>query len=497
MGTEVATRLTPLNLALAAAAAVAVIWAGLSLIAPNADWLYALSWGDSIVGGELPNVLHANAPLVDPLSLFVGVLLGPVPEGAAFDLVSIIAIGSWALLAYGAFRLARALVGADGAPGVMVAAGALATLLVLSRGLIDHFALRATIDVPFTGLVMIALSLILEAPRSRPILPLALLALAGLLRPEAWLLAVIYVAWLAHDGLRRPRRTDCVCIAAAPIVVWLLIAGILSDDPLAPITGNPEAVGNADLGFQGGLTATTYPSGLDLIADSAVDRVRSIIGDELALAGLMAVLFSLLSLADPRRRTPRALRFALTAALVPVLMLQSILFTQLGAPLSDRYLLAPAAILIVLVAAMAWSLATPRRALVASAILVALAFTAPIGGRGLTAPTQPKVRYALTQSEIERDEQEDLYELAAKPQVQESFDRGCDELTLAGRGGPHYMLAAKPLLAHRLDVQTEDVLVKRKAEAPETGSANFLRRVTYGPLYVITGDWVFQSPCML
>ncbi len=477
------------------ALSAASVWVGLHWVAPNADWLYSLAWGDTLAGGHIPDVLHENAPLPHPLPVFVGVLLSPFAPATAFDLVSVLAAACWCLLGYGAFRLARVLAAPARAPGVPVAAGIVAAALVLSRGLIDFFSVRAMLDVPFVALVMIAVSLVLEAPRSRPLAPLALLAVAGLLRPDSWIIGFVYCAWLAYQGLRGRRLALCIGLALAPVAIWLAFAAVLTDDPLTPLTGNPESVGVVELGFQGGETATKFPSGLEAI-DDAVDKIRSIAGDELALAALAAVLWVLVSPADSRRRTPRTARFALAGALVPALAVQSVILAQLGAPLSDRYVLAPAAIMIVLVVALIWTLPRPSQALLASGLLALLALTAPIGGGHPHLPTLPKVRYAISQSRIERHEQVDLYELASETPVKAATGQGCDDVLLAGRGGPHYMLAAKPLIAHVLGIPTDQVLIARHPANHEATA--FLRIVSpRRALYLLEGLWSYSSPCLV
>jgi hypothetical protein len=90
---------------------------------------------------------------------------------------------------------------------------------------------------------------VVEDPRARPWLPLALLVPAGLLRPESWAVAIIYCAWLAYDGLRGSRLALCAGLAIAPIAGWLSFAAILTGDPLSPITGNPAAVNIDEFGF--------------------------------------------------------------------------------------------------------------------------------------------------------------------------------------------------------------------------------------------------------
>ena len=73
------------------------------------------------------------------------------------------------------------------------AAGALAALILLTRVPILSYGVRAYVDVPYLLLVLAAL--LVESRRPRAGAPvLALLALAGLLRPEAWAFSGLY--WL-------------------------------------------------------------------------------------------------------------------------------------------------------------------------------------------------------------------------------------------------------------------------------------------------------------
>ena len=76
--------------------------------------------------------------------------------------------------------------------------GAVATLIVLTRAPYLSNGLRAYVDLPYIALCLGAL--VIESRRPRTGWPvLALLALAGLLRPEAWGFAIAYWLWLALD----------------------------------------------------------------------------------------------------------------------------------------------------------------------------------------------------------------------------------------------------------------------------------------------------------
>ncbi len=64
----------------------------------------------------------------------------------------------------------------------------------MSRFDFAFLAVRGYIDIPYLALVVWAIALEAQQPR-RGTAVFALLALAGLLRPEAWLLAGLYFLW--------------------------------------------------------------------------------------------------------------------------------------------------------------------------------------------------------------------------------------------------------------------------------------------------------------
>jgi hypothetical protein len=142
--------------------------------------------------------------------------------------------------------------------------GAVAAAIVLTRAPFLSNGLRAYIDLPYIALCLAAL--LVEAKRPRAGWPvLALLALAGLLRPEAWLFASVYWLYLALDfgsmgrkattivgnrpigiGWRRERSAaelvGLAALAAAGPVLWALFDAITAGDPLYSWTGTKETV---------------------------------------------------------------------------------------------------------------------------------------------------------------------------------------------------------------------------------------------------------------
>src|SRR5207253_446441 len=77
-------------------------------------------------------------------------------------------------------------------------------LLILTRVPVLSYGVRAYVDVPYLLLVLSAVLLETRRPRAgAPVL--MLLALAGLLRPEAWVFSALYWLYLLHGSRRAPR----------------------------------------------------------------------------------------------------------------------------------------------------------------------------------------------------------------------------------------------------------------------------------------------------
>ena len=109
--------------------------------------------------------------------------------------------------------------------------GLLAAAVVATREPFLSPAVRAYVDIPFLALVVLAAVLEVRRPRRGwPVL--VLLALAGLLRPEAWLLAGAYWLYLAPASDRDGKLGTLALVAAAPLV-WALSDLIVTGRPLS------------------------------------------------------------------------------------------------------------------------------------------------------------------------------------------------------------------------------------------------------------------------
>ncbi|HEX7299520.1 MAG TPA: hypothetical protein VF257_10970 [Solirubrobacteraceae bacterium] len=207
-------RAEPLVVAALAAAAVAL--ALLVPTYPNYDTYFHLVWGRDLVHGIKPDFDAYAAPTEHPLFLALCAVVGTLGTDADRVLVIICAL-SLVALAWGTFRVGEACLGPW--PGLLAAA------FVGSSFAFLLYAARAYVDVPFLALVLWAAAMEARAPR-RGLPVMAVLAVAGLLRPEAWVLAGAY--WLWCDR----RRMDLLALAAAAPLIWCLVDLVVTGDPL-------------------------------------------------------------------------------------------------------------------------------------------------------------------------------------------------------------------------------------------------------------------------
>lgn len=204
----------PLLVPAAIAGLLALVFAGHAFV--NYDTAYALLWGRELADGRTPDLEVGLAPTPHPLANVAGMVLDP----AATEILAFVWLGVAGFLV---FALASAWFG--------VAAGVAAAVLFLTREPVLSFGVRAYVDLPFLCLVLGALLVEVRRPRAGwPVL--ALLALAGLLRPEAWLFSAAYVAWL--------RDWRLLPLAGAGPALWVLHDLLLTGDPLWSLTGTQD-----------------------------------------------------------------------------------------------------------------------------------------------------------------------------------------------------------------------------------------------------------------
>jgi hypothetical protein len=333
---------------LAAGAAVVALAVLLRVIAGvgfvNYDTLYALAWGGQLERGSTPAYRVAIAPTPHPLLELLGVVLAPLGPSAVRSVT--VALGFLALAACGwvVYRL--------GAAWFSRAAGAIAALLLLTRVPVLSYGVRAYVDIPYLLLVLGAL-LAETGRRARGESGgrgrvLALLALAGLLRPEAWAFAGLY--WLGAIGLwprrlgghrsaraggppgaaARPDRREqarLTLLAASAPLIWVLSDLLVTGDPMWSLTNTRHTASTLD-----------RTTGIANVPEYVPRRIGEILQPPVLLAAAIGGVLALLWL---RRRAA----IGAVAGLAAVVVFAA--FATVGLPINTRYAFLAAAILCV------------------------------------------------------------------------------------------------------------------------------------------------------
>ncbi len=203
---------------------------------PTYDSFYALLWGRDLLHGHLPDFQVYRAPTEHPLAIAFGMLCSIFGQGGA-RLMVLGSIASFVAAVAGIYRAGRL------AFGPLV--GAVAALLLLSRFFVENLAAQGYLDISYLALILWALALELER-RRRGTIVFVLLAAAGLLRPDAWVLSGAYWLWCCWPGLRARgsapagpsvrRMAAYLALAASAPVVWVAFDAIVTGDPLYSLT---------------------------------------------------------------------------------------------------------------------------------------------------------------------------------------------------------------------------------------------------------------------
>ena len=304
--------------ALAALALAAVVAWALVPTYPDYDAYHHLIWGRDLLHGTTPGFEDPFAPTQHPLYLALAAVLSLFGESADRLLVLVTVLSLVALIA-GSFALGRALFGTASAyVGALFVGSSFAFLL---------YAVRAFVDVPFLALVVWAAVLEVRRPR-RGLVPMALLAAAGLLRPEAWVLAALYWLWCLPGSSTRTRAALLALGAAAP-VVWCLIDLAVTGDPLFSLTNTAALSDSLD-----------RERGLAAVPASFVTFLADLARPPVALAGVIGLALAL------QRFGVR--RLAIPLALLGAGVLTFVAIGVAGLSLIPRYLTVPAVALCVL-----------------------------------------------------------------------------------------------------------------------------------------------------
>jgi hypothetical protein len=345
---------------------------------PTYDSFYALLWGRDLLHLHLPDFRVYRGPTEHPLAIAFGMFCSLFGQGGA-RLMVLGSIASFVALVAGVYRLARLCFG----PVVGMFAG----LLMLSRFFDENLAAQGYLDISYIALIVWAVAFEVEKPRrGAPVF--LLLAAAGLLRPDAWVLSGVYwlwCAWPAHGGrgargrsvadgkggsdgggsvidrgppIDNRKRLEYLALAAIAPLVWVGADAVVTGNPLYSLhstSGLAQELGRT-LGFSSVVASVwTY--------SVRIDKLPVVLG------GLIGV--------------PIAVWLAPRRVIVPLAVLVLLIFVFVaegaaGASVIDRYMMGAGAVLIVFcaVAIGGWSMlergSRLRRAWVGGAAVLVL-----------------------------------------------------------------------------------------------------------------------------
>jgi hypothetical protein len=221
----------------------------------------------------------------------------------------------------GSYRLARLSFG----PVV----GWLAAVLMLTRFFDENLTVQGYLDISYLALIVWAAALEVARPRRGPVVFL-LLAAAGLLRPDAWVLSGAYWLWCVwpragtQPALQTRTRAAYLALALLAPVLWIAFDALLTGDPLHSLHQTTELAGELER-TQGlsGVLGSMWSFAV------RIDKLPVVVG---VLAGVVLAVWL-----SPRR------------ALIPLAVLLILLGVfvaegALGASVINRYLLGAATI---------------------------------------------------------------------------------------------------------------------------------------------------------
>ena len=275
---------------------------------PNYDTLYSLVWGQQLARGQTPTYALALAPTPHPLVELIGLIAAPLGAAETIAIVLALAYLALAALPYLAFELGRT--------WFSWPVGLAAAAVLISRYEVLSYGVRAYVDIPYAALVLGAL--LVETRRPRAGWPLiALLDIAGLLRPEAWLFAAVYWIYLAVRRTDKRELAWLALLGAAPAIVWVASDGLITGNLLWSLRHTQH-------------TASTLnrPTGILKFPYTGARRLGEVLGPDGLIAGGIGLVLSLW-LARSR------ILLAVAAGLVALVAFAVI--ASSGLPIDDRY----------------------------------------------------------------------------------------------------------------------------------------------------------------
>jgi hypothetical protein len=361
--------------------------------------------------------------------------------------------------------------------------GLVAGALTLTSFAFLLLAAKGYLDMPFLALVAWAGVRAIERPTAWRG-PAILLLLAGLLRPEAWVLAGAHWLWCtlggrwsaaaadderrpvdvrhpedaqrrpvaARDGERIPGRGRHLALVLAAPLLWMAVDGAVTGNPFHSLTATSQLAD--DLGRERGIGRA--PS---LLVSQLVDQARP----PVFVAGLLGVGVLLLGVRAGLARPPRRV----TIVLLTLLLAGVVTFLAAGVAglsLIPRYLSVPVVALTVLAAlgAGGW-VGLPVDAPGRRAWAVLVVVGAVVGVGAYLTVKRDSVRSLGSELRFLADARQDVRDLMTDPAV--VAGRRCGPISL-----PTYRLV--PEIRLQLDADGDQVVARSDPRAPELGAEN-------------------------
>ena len=369
------------------------------------DPLFSLIWGTQLANGDLTT--FAFGPTPHPLTVGAAAItsvLGSYGSYAAtYALFGPLSLGA---LSAAVFAVARRF--------VSPLAGVLAVLVLITRPPILGWAATARYDIAFGALVVGALALELSRPR-RGIAPLALLAIAGLIRPEAWLMSAAYWYWALRGADRGGRLAGAALVLLAP-VLWSGMDLAVTGDPLWSL----HVTDDASEQLYGRFTP------LENLEEGGRNLVT--------IAGPITLLLAPIALL--RRNPPTIARLRPLLLLLAMTVGVFLALVATGMASSERYLLVPACLIAVLAAIAASPQGLNRNGVaIAAAVLLLIQVLARVDS---AFSVRDELRPAVERNGEVRD-------LLARTEVSRPVQR-CPRVALPGRIVPAWAyFSGRPL----------------------------------------------------
>lgn len=342
------TRRPWLHLAVPIVAVAAAVWLYFRNSYVNYDAGWSLVWADQLVHGSVPD--FAGGPTPHPLVNAVSVPLTALgaDAGVAIGIMSCLSIA--ALVVFGV-ALGRESIGRLAAVIVLV--------LLATRTTVFGLGILQYADTLFVVLCLGATLWLTRKPDASWG-PLALLAVAGLVRPEAWLFGAVLAGVRLRQGVRP--ATGLIAVAVSAPVLWVLTDLAITGDPFYSFIST-----RADT------IRVEHKTGLAAIPTTLPTRITDVIGKPAGLAGAIGLILALVFLRKRTRLLLIALGMSLVAAIGEAIV---------GMPILGRYATLPGVFLLVFatVALLGWRVADVsgrvRAAWIAGSVITALVLLA-------------------------------------------------------------------------------------------------------------------------